>query len=98
MIRVLVVYPRNDGDRFDADYWLNTHMPMVGAKLPGVRWEADLGGPDQPHHAVAHLIFPDMGAFAAAATSPGMGELGADMTNYTNVAAQMFVSEIAATS
>lgn len=98
MIRAVVIYPRSAGTKFDANYWLTVHMPLVGAKIPGVRWEADLGGPDQPHHAVAHLIFPSLESFASAASSPEFAEVGADMANYTDITPVMYISEIAATS
>jgi len=33
MIRMLVGYPNADGAKFDFDYYLSTHDPMVEAKL-----------------------------------------------------------------
>ena len=98
MIRVIVLYPRSDTSTFDADYWVKTHMPLVGAKLASSTWEADVAGPDQPHHGIAHISFPDMEAFGAAMGSAGMGEVAADIANYTNVAPQLYVSEVAAKS
>jgi len=98
MIRVTVVYPRNEGSRFDAAYWLGTHMPLVGAKLPGVSWEADLAGADQPHYAIAFLTFPSMVEFGAAMGSADGAEVVADMANYTDVQPAMYISEVAARS
>ena len=36
MIKVIVALPEQAGSRFDADYYLNVHMPMA-AKLLGPR-------------------------------------------------------------
>jgi uncharacterized protein (TIGR02118 family) len=33
MIHVIISYPNQAGSRFDVDYYLKTHMPMVHAKL-----------------------------------------------------------------
>ena|SRR5690349_14666246 len=98
MIRILVVYPRTEGTTFDADYWTNTHMPLVGQKWPDCRWEADVAGPDQPHYAVAHLVFPDMASMGAAMSGPAGAEVRGDLPNYTNVQPQILISEIAKTS
>jgi hypothetical protein len=35
MIRVTVSYPNTAGARFDLDYYLTTHIPLVEAKLSG---------------------------------------------------------------
>jgi uncharacterized protein (TIGR02118 family) len=99
MIRVLVLYPRSDNSTFDVDYYQQSHMPLVGKTWSQVsRWEVDLGGPDQPHHAVAHIVFPSAEAFGEAMSSPGTPAVMADVANYTNVQPQMYISEIAATS
>ena len=39
MIRVNVMYPKQDDGNFDYDYYLNTHMPLVGE-----RWADGLRG------------------------------------------------------
>ena len=33
MIKVSVLYPNTEGSRFDMDYYVNKHMPMVQSKL-----------------------------------------------------------------
>ena len=51
MIRVSVMYPRTEGARFDEDYFLKKHIPMVARKcgdaLMGVTAEGGLGGPNR---------------------------------------------------
>jgi len=99
VIRATVVYPRGDGKTFDADYWLNKHMPMLTKELPQLaKWEADIGGPDQPHHAIAFLLFDSAEDFGTAMTGPGAPNVFADVANYTNIQPQMYVSEISKTS
>jgi uncharacterized protein (TIGR02118 family) len=99
MIRILVVYPRSEDSTFDTDYYVGSHMPMVAQKWPQVtRWEVDLAGPDQPHHAVGHIYVDSMDAFGAAMAEPGTGDVMSDIVNYTNVQPTMYVSEVAASS
>lgn len=99
MIRILVVYPRSEGSTFDADYYVKSHMPLVATKWPQVtRWEVDLAGADQPHHAVGYLYVPSMEALGEAMASPATGDVMGDLPNYTNVAPQMYVGEVAASS
>jgi len=45
MIRVSVLYPNTDGNTFDHDYFLGTHMPLVADRCgDGLRkWEVDKG-------------------------------------------------------
>ena len=33
MIKVSVLYPNNEGSKFDMSYYCNSHMPMVQEKL-----------------------------------------------------------------
>jgi uncharacterized protein (TIGR02118 family) len=95
MIRILVVYPRSEGSTFDLDYYRSTHMPLVKEKWPSVvRTEVDLGGPDQPHHCIGHVVFPSVDAMAAAMSGPGAAVVMGDIANFTNVQPQVFMSEV----
>jgi uncharacterized protein (TIGR02118 family) len=99
MIRAMALYPRGEGTTFDSDYWLSTHMPLCSEKLPGlVRWEADLGMPDAPHHAAAHLFFESAEELGAALSSPTAGDVFADVPNYTNIAPVLSIHEVAKSS
>ncbi|MEU7811166.1 hypothetical protein [Pseudonocardia sp. NPDC049154] len=55
MIKVSSLYPYNEGSRFDMDYYLGQHIPMVqeklGAALKGVSVEQGAAGgtPDEGH-------------------------------------------------
>ncbi len=61
MIRVLVLYPRKEGDRFDFEYYKDIHMKLVKEKLNPYKIEVDQGLPvndnPSPYHVVSHLTF-----------------------------------------
>ena len=50
MIKVSVLYPNNEGSKFDMNYYCNSHIPMVQEKLgkacKGVAVEQGVSGPD----------------------------------------------------
>ena len=102
MIKVTILYPKASGSRFDFDYYLNTHMPMAIARLghamsaitvdrplePGAPW------PPSPYYAVCNLICESPQAFEAAFL-PYMAELQGDAPNYTDVAQEVLITELA---
>lgn len=101
MIKVSVFYPNSAGVRFDMNYYVAKHLPMVqhkiGAALKGVAAEQGLAGatPGSPatYVAVGHLLFDSVEAFQAA-FAPHAQEITADVANYTNVEPIIQVSEI----
>lgn len=99
MIRVLVLYPKGEGRTFDAEYWVNTHMPLVSKSWPKlVRWEADLGADDQPYFGAAHLFFASGDDLAQSMESPEAGIVMADVANYCNFEPVLSVHSVAKTS
>ena len=94
-----VIYPITDETHFDYDYYLGTHMPMVGehmgAHIDNVLVTKGLaGGPDvpPPFYAVATMTFADRDALdAAMAAAP---PVIADIANFTNTQPQMLVGEV----
>ncbi len=92
MILVSVMYPGGSGTRFDMDYYLQRHMPLVSE-----RWSA-LGlhdykivkaigtpdGGDAPFQVMALLSFESAQAFASAAKAHGK-EIFGDIPNFTDV-------------
>lgn len=94
-----VIYPITDETHFDYDYYLGTHMPMVGehmgAHIDNVLVTKGLaGGPDAPppFYAVATMTFADRDALdAAMAAAP---PVIADIANFTNTQPQMLVGEV----
>ncbi|MEX2524591.1 MAG: EthD family reductase [Gammaproteobacteria bacterium] len=91
MIRVHVMYPRQDGVTFDYDYYLNKHIPMVqdlvGGALKEVRIFKGGPGPDgSPESFVttASLFFDSTEAFGEA-FGPHAEQILGDIPNFTNV-------------
>ncbi|MFT3803650.1 MAG: EthD family reductase [Burkholderiaceae bacterium] len=101
MIKVSILYPASEGSRFDHDYYRDSHMPMVKAKLgPAcLKYTIDQGvsnvapGSAPPFHAIGALFFDSVDAFRSSIT-PHMQEIGADIPKYTSVAPVMLVSEV----
>jgi len=101
MIKVSVLYPHKDGGKFDMDYYLRKHMPLVrerlGASLKSMAVEQGIGGgaPNSPppFAAMGHLFFDDIGAFKSGMESHG-AEFMADIPNFTNIEPTIQVSEV----
>ncbi|MEL0644894.1 EthD family reductase [Olleya sp. Ti.3.14] len=101
MIKVSVMYPNGKDVQFDADYYKNTHLPMV-SKLVGSALkdlELDLGiasrvpGEPAPYVAIAHLKFDSVQAFQES-FGPHGETFAADVKNYTNIQAELQISEL----
>jgi len=85
-----VIYPNHDGARFDADYYRAAHAPLAmeilrpdsatlveGVPMPGA--------PAAPYALIAHFHFASPEAMQAALASPRLGELQADIANFTDI-------------
>ncbi|MBU2920972.1 EthD family reductase [Winogradskyella psychrotolerans] len=101
MIKVSVMYPNSENVQFDVDYYQKKHLPMV-TKLVGnalKRLELDLGmasrvpGEPAPYVAIAHLLFDDIDSFQEA-FGPHAATFAADVKNYSNVQAELQISEL----
>ena len=94
MIRVSILYPNNQGARFDVTYYVETHMPLsirllsAHSGFKGVSVEHGLGGtaPGSPPTFIAmcHFLFDSIEDFLAAFT-PNAPVLQSDMQNYTDI-------------
>lgn len=70
MIKISVFYPNKEGARFDMDYYLQKHMPMVRQKMAGamkgmgVEQGISGGMPGAPlsYRVIAHMTFDSMEA------------------------------------
>jgi uncharacterized protein (TIGR02118 family) len=101
MLRVSVLYPAQEGARFDLDDYLNRHTPMVkeklGASLKGIQIDKGLCGaqPDHPTPFLiaCHLLFDSQQAFFEAFVPHAAG-ITADIANYTNVTPTIWMSEV----
>jgi uncharacterized protein (TIGR02118 family) len=91
VIKVSVLYPNGAGAKFDMNYYLASHMPMVqkklGATLKGMAVEEGLGGippgSPAPYLATGHLLFDSVEDFGAA-FNVHAESIMADIPNYTN--------------
>ena len=91
MIRVSVMYPKQEGGNFDYDYYLQKHMVTVkerwGDSLRGVEVYKGLsgaGGADETYVTVANLLFDNVEAFEAALAAHAEEIMG-DIPNFTNI-------------
>jgi uncharacterized protein (TIGR02118 family) len=99
MIKVGVFYPRTE--KFDWDYYLGTHTPMIqkllSPALKKVDVEKGLGGagPGAPatYTTICNLHFDSIEAFQAA-FSPHAGAIMNDIANYTDVQPVVQISEV----
>lgn len=96
-----VIYHVGDDTHFDHDYYLATHMPLVGQHMgPHIKdvlvTKGLAGGPDTPpgSYAVATMTFADGDALNAALAVAG--PVLADIPNFTNVQPQMLIGEVIA--
>lgn len=102
MVRVSVLYANEPGKKFDADYYQNKHMKLVGERLKGfglLRYEVDRGlaggAPNAPAPFVGacHLYFNTAEEFQKGMGAHGQ-ELVGDIPNYTNISPTIQISEI----
>jgi uncharacterized protein (TIGR02118 family) len=102
MIRVVVSYPNQPGSRFDLDYYLNKHMPMVVEKLgphgltvAGVDQGISGGAPGSPakYQIQAHLTFPTVEQMQAGMGTEAPG-LMADVPNFTDVTPEVQINQV----
>jgi uncharacterized protein (TIGR02118 family) len=101
MIKVSVLYPAGAGKKFNMEYYLGTHMPMVRSKLgaacKSTAVEQGLGGgaPGAPptYTAMGHLYFDSVAEFQAA-FGPHAEAIMADIPNYTDIQPVIQVSEV----
>jgi len=91
MIRMSVLYPRREGARFDMDYYLNSHMPMVRDRLvpmglvsAQVDRALDGMGRASPYLVVAHLCFTTLEDLRQAMSVHGRAMMS-DVANYTDI-------------
>jgi uncharacterized protein (TIGR02118 family) len=95
------MYPTNEGTTFDYDYYLNTHLKLVGEKwgqmgLQGARVLKGMAG-GEPGSAPAFQVitvvdFESLEKFEAAMATHGDAVLG-DIPNFTNAEPVLQINE-----
>jgi uncharacterized protein (TIGR02118 family) len=100
MVRIAVLYPNKPGSHFDVEYYLNTHMPLaarlIGPAAKAITVEIGRPGPDgstPPFAAIGAFTAETMEDFMQA-FAPAMGELVADIPNYTDLQPVIQFSDI----
>jgi uncharacterized protein (TIGR02118 family) len=103
MTKIGILYPNNEGSRFDIPYYIGTHMPMSIRLLSahpgfkGVSVEHGLGGAEPDTDALyvvmCHFLFESLEDFMAA-FGPHAAMLQGDMPNYTDIKPVIQFSEV----
>jgi uncharacterized protein (TIGR02118 family) len=100
-VTVHVAYPRAEGARFDYDYYVAKHIPLVKAQLGAVGMTAFTasrgmaGRPIEqppPYFLVATLTFPDEDTLRSALGTAD--EVVADIPNFTDVEPQFVIGTV----
>lgn len=99
MIKINVMYPNNEGARFDHAYYRDRHMPMVKARLGSAcayyTVERGLAGRGAPPAYVAMCAFIcDSAEGYQAAMQEHGAEIRGDLANYTDIAPVTQFSEV----
>lgn len=98
---LVVAYPAQPGGRFDHEYYLSTHVPLVtsawtDAGLEGASVVRGVSAPDggpSPFTLVAQLTFSSAEAMQAALGGPRAAEVFGDIANFTDTQPVAFVAE-----
>ena len=102
MIKVSVLYPNEEGKKFDMDYYSGKHMPMVRSRLDSMgllRSEMEKGvssadpSAPAPFVAIGVLYFNTAEEVHEAFKTHGREIMG-DIPNYTDISPQIQISEI----
>jgi uncharacterized protein (TIGR02118 family) len=101
MIKVSVLYPNSADTKFDMDYYLTKHIPMVKQKLgsacKSVAAEEGIEGgvpaATATYVAMAHLAFDSIDVFQAA-FGPHAETIMGDIPNYTNTQPTVQISQV----
>jgi len=99
VIRVSVMYPNQEGNTFDMEYYCTSHMPMAQRLLGATEFSVDRGigggapGSPAPYLAIGYLLFDSLEAFQKTIVAHGP-ELMSDIPNYTNASPSIQISEV----
>jgi uncharacterized protein (TIGR02118 family) len=96
-----VMYPATKGGRFDMDYYMSVHMPIVDQAFgpTGLRsWTVQrgvqaMGGGEAAFLAMTHLTFDTMADLKASIEGPNASRAFEDIPNYTDIKPVVQISE-----
>ena len=101
MIKVTVLYPNEEGTKFDHGYFTTTHLNLVQSLmspmgLVNVEMEKGISGADPnapaPFIAIVHLYFNTVEEVHTAFMEHA-GAIMGDISNYTDIKPQIQISE-----
>lgn len=101
MIKVAIMYPNEEGKKFDMDYYSNKHMPMVaglfGEPLKLYAIDKGIAGrtPDEPipYVAIGYFYFDKLSEYQDA-LAPNAEKILGDIPNYTDIRPVVQISEV----
>ncbi|MDC0745001.1 EthD family reductase [Polyangium mundeleinium] len=100
MYRVTILYPHEEGKRFDLDYYVQKHMPMVrsllgpfGLKSAEVAEGLPRNGAPPPFVVIASMTFDAIEDFQRGIAQHGR-EINADLPHYTDLKPTLQISRI----
>ena len=101
MIKVSVLYPSQEGAKFDIAYYCNRHIPLVerllGSALKGASVDHGISGEapgtPAPYLAMGHLLFDSVQDFRKS-FAPNAQAILEDIPKYTNSQPILQISEI----
>jgi uncharacterized protein (TIGR02118 family) len=99
MVKVTVLYDQPEDPAAFEKYYLETHIPEHGMKIPNVtRLEASKvvanPGEQPPFYRTADLYFEDMASFQASMGSPISQAAIADLDNFAKGRHKMLIAEV----
>jgi uncharacterized protein (TIGR02118 family) len=84
-----VIYPNDDGARFDTTYYRATHIPLAMKVMKADKVILIEGVPMEgaapPYAMIAHFQFASPEALKAALANPAMAEVRADVAKFTDI-------------
>ena len=101
MIRIAAAYPRQKGKRFDIEYYISIHLPMVWKvfspfglkKIEVDRGVEKPGGGTSPFFAIGYLYFDTLNNFQECYAAKGSEVVG-NIPVYTDVIPMIQVGEV----
>jgi uncharacterized protein (TIGR02118 family) len=99
-VRIAAAYPRQPGKKFDMDYYIHTHLPLVWKKFSPFglqKIEVDKGaekpgGGPSPFFAIGYLYFDSLADFQKCYAATGK-EVVDNIPIYTDVVPMIQVGE-----
>jgi len=102
MIKLTVLYPKNENSHFDMDYYLRTHAALIRERLNPlglIRVDLQEGiggitpGTPAPYAMIGSLCFDTMDDLQRSLATHGE-EIIADITRFTNVQPEMLITQV----